>query len=74
MPKRIPKWKQLRFISLLLEVSGWAKDGMTENHIHEVMGGPDRLTRRAVNNYLRELKDEGFIEKRGRRWYHRRPF
>ena len=60
------KRERVELVYLLVE----RHDGLTEQEI----ATRANIGRRSVNNYLRELKDEGFIEKTGRRWFHRRPF
>ena len=43
----------------------WGSFGLKESEIAEETG----LDRRVVNNYLRELKDDGDIHKDGWYWY-----
>ena len=53
----------------MLQASGWAWAGLTESRLAALL----QQSRRSVNNWLRELRDEGLVYKHGRRWFHVNP-
>jgi transposase len=66
---RRSKSEHKRHTADMLRVSGWAWAGLTERHLADLLS----QSRRSVNNWLRELRDEGLAYKHGRRWFHTDP-
>lgn len=62
---RLPKGEKEERKGLLASIVRYCGLGLTETEIAEETG----LDRRTVNNYLRELDQEGEAHKKGRKWF-----